>query len=121
MIFKDAFGTKSQNAALHAEYKEAERKFAVRLGASHLFIRRLFCADFLPYASIREIVLENEYVQCPTSEFPFEGNVFRLYFATDAPKPSMVEVDSIVKAERIRDAVSAKAPQADVRGRIIRP
>lgn len=121
MTFKDAFGNKANDAALHTEYKEAEKKFAVRLGVSHLFIRRLLRADFLPYTSIREIVLENEYVECPTSEFPFEGNVFRLYFSSDAPKPCVVEVDSIVKAERIRDAVSARAPQASVKGRVVRP
>ncbi|MDO5112186.1 MAG: hypothetical protein Q4E65_07760 [Clostridia bacterium] len=119
MTFKDRFGQKLPAAALEAEYKAAEKKFSVRLGDAHLFIRRLFRTDCLPFSSIVEICFEDERVDCPTSEFPFEGNIFRLYFTTDAPTPCKVEVDSAVKAERIRDAVSARAPQAKVIKRII--
>ena len=119
MTFRDVFKNKLPSAALGAEYAAAEKKYAVRLGAAHLFIRRLFRTDCLPFSAITDICFENERVDCPTSEFPFEGNIYRLYFSAGGPKPCVLEVDSAVKAERILDAVKARAPQALIAKRIL--
>lgn len=104
------------DAAKYAkEYKAAERLFAVRFGINALFVPGLFRVKCMEYAQMRYAYIETEFVECLTSEFPAEYNVFRLYFCADQKHKLIVSVDSRVKAERILAKLAQMAPSVELR------
>lgn len=116
MRFKDRLGQKLPSESLICEYRSAEKLFSARFGKSQLFLPRLFHTDVFDYSAMHSAFLQTEFVECLTSEFPAEYNVYRLFFcAEQQDHPLMLTVDSAVKAERILSKLTAYAPHVEIR------
>jgi len=119
MRFKNAFdASPCEKASCARACAEAEKLFSLRLGSAAIFLPGLFCTKVLPYDEIRFAYLETEYIECRTSEFPAEYDLFRLCFHKDAAQCVKHSVGSRVKAERILARLGQLAPQVEIRAEL---
>lgn len=122
MKFKTRSGAPISPADLTDEYRASEKLFSVRFGKEHLFLPRLFHTVCFPYSEMRYAFLQTEFVECLTSEFPAEYNVYRLFFCSGEPSDSLkLTVDSAVKAERILSKLALLAPKVEIRPEVRAP